>query len=338
MNPEKPRFKKILIIRFSSIGDVILTSPIVRCIKDQTGAELHYLTKASMTSLVNNNPYVDKVIPFEKEDASLIDRLRDEGYDLIVDLHHNLRSRKISLKLKTQVIRFYKANIEKWLKVNLKWDRLPKQHLVDRYFDALRRIGVQNDGKGLDFFIDEKDREKAKEWTSNHSSIVCISLGASFFTKRIPVSKIISWIASFDESRIILIGGKDVLSDAQGIENHFGQKIINLCGEINLQTSAAIIEHSNVLISGDTATMHMGAALGTPLISVWGNTIPEFGMSAYYGTQENRNVNLEVPNLSCRPCSKLGHGECPKGHFKCMMDQSDSRLIKEVNRQTQQIN
>ena len=336
METKKPRFKKILIIRFSSIGDVILTSPIVRCVKNQTGAELHYLTKSGMSSLVKNNPHIDKVIPFEKEDSTLLQRLKEEKYDLIIDLHHNLRSRKVSLALKTKVVRFHKANVAKWLKVNLKWDRLPKQHLVDRYFDALGRMGIENDGKGLDFFIDDKDSEKAQSYTQGAKPVVSISLGASFFTKRIPVSKISSWIKAFDESRIILIGGKDVIQDAKEIEEQHPGKILNLCGQINLQTSAAIIKESNVLISGDTATMHMGAALGTYLISVWGNTIPEFGMSPYYGKQENRNVNLEVLDLSCRPCSKLGHGSCPKGHFKCMMDQSDSRLIEEVNRRTHQ--
>ncbi len=336
MSTKEIVLNKILVVRFSSIGDVILTSPIVRCIKNQTGAELHYLTKAAMCSLVNNNPYIDKVIAFDKKDTNLLRSLKDQQYDLIVDLHHNLRSRKISWSLGVKTIRFHKANIEKWLKVNFKCDRLPKQHLVDRYFDALRRMGIRNDHQGLDFFINERDHKSAEAYIKQSKNIICISLGASFFTKRIPVSKIQSWIKAFDESRIILIGGKDVLKDAHEIEEQFPQKVVNLCGKINLQTSAAIIKNSKVLITGDTATMHMGAALNTSMISVWGNTIPEFGMSAYYGNQKNKNFNLEVKDLSCRPCSKLGHDKCPKGHFKCMFDQSDSRLIEQVYRLTDQ--
>ena len=152
--------KKVLVIRFSSIGDIVLTTPIVRCIKQQLeGVEVHYLTKDQFKTVLESNPYIDKLICIDKENdiAGVMKILKAEGYDYIIDLHKNIRTFRVKMKLKVPSFTFNKLNVEKWLLVKLKINILPKVHIVDRYFKAVKSLGVVNDNKGLDYFIDEKD-------------------------------------------------------------------------------------------------------------------------------------------------------------------------------------
>ncbi len=322
--------QKILIIRFSSIGDVILTSPIVRCVKEQLDPELHFLTKSSMRSLLESNPHLDKIHLFKDNFPECIEELKRERFDFVIDLHNNLRSKRFIRALNVKSYSFYKANLEKWLKVNLKWDRLPKKHLVDRYFEGLKELGVDNDGLGLEYHLTNEDITLAKAEV-NQEKFITACLGASFGTKRIPKEKWIKWLEA-SPLPVVLLGGKDVTELSNIIEKIIGKSIINLVGKVKLGTTAALIEMSSLCISGDTATMHMAAAFKTPLFSVWGNTIPEFGMFPYYGNSSAHNIDFEVKDLPCRPCSKLGHDTCPKSHFKCMMEIDDSRLITELHR------
>ena len=147
---------KILIIRFSSIGDIVLTSPVIRCLKLQTGSEIHYLTKQPFVALLKNNPHVSKVFAIDKSVGEVLPALRREKYDYIIDLHHNLRT--FILKWRLPFVKSYafkKLNFEKWLLTNFKINRLPKTHIVDRYLETVKSLGVKNDGQGLDFFLPE---------------------------------------------------------------------------------------------------------------------------------------------------------------------------------------
>ena len=308
-------YKKILIIRFSSIGDVILTSPVVRCLKNQTQAEIHFLTKENFSSLVRNNPHIDKVVAYHK---GVLNILKAENYDLIVDLHNNLRSRRVRIALKAKVISFNKLNIQKWLKVNLKIDRLPDLHIVDRYFQALQKIGITDDGEGLEFFSDQESKDKTREMTAGLSTYCCLVLGANYHTKRIPLSKCKEIIEN-QSIPVILIGGDDTIDVGQSLNAFAPEKIIDFCGKLNIQESAEIIRSSQFVITGDTGMMHIAAAFKKRLFTLWGSTIPAFGMYPYYGKNNlDLNTTFQVENLSCRPCSKLGFNACPKGHFNCM--------------------
>src|ERR1051326_1645307 len=145
---------KLLVIRFSSIGDIVLTTPVLRCLKQQLpGAVVHYLTKENFSGIVRNNPYVDKVHSIKKNVAEAIDELRAEKFDHVIDLHNNLRTAQVKMKLHTPSRSFNKLNMQKWLIVNLKWNCLPAVHIVDRYLETVKPLGVKNDGKGLDHFI-----------------------------------------------------------------------------------------------------------------------------------------------------------------------------------------
>ena len=311
---------KILIIRFSSIGDIVLTTPVIRCIKQQIqGVELHYITKQIFYSVIEANPYLDKIYTINNSVFEITDQLKKEKYDYVVDLHHNLRTLKLKMVLGKKSFSFRKLNWEKFLMVYFKINKLPNIHIVDRYFETVHSINVLNDGKGLDYFISEKDEVNPSNYLpltfQNNYDVVVV--GGSYYTKQIPLNKL-NEICERSSKPLVLLGGREDAEIAEKVNQTFPETTINLCGKLNLNQSASIIKQSHQVITSDTGLMHIAAAFKKDVISIWGNTIPEFGMGVYLP-----NINskiLEVKNLSCRPCSKLGHHSCPKKHFKCMND------------------
>ena len=323
---------KVLLIRFSSIGDIVLCSALVRCVKEQSGAEVHFLTKGRFSSVVEANPNIDKVWILE-DMAKDLSELKQENYDLILDLHNNLRSSRVKRLLNSKSFTLDKINTAKWLKVNLGLDVLPKRHIVDRKFDLAKDINVYYDGKGLDFFYGY-DTSLDKEWKKEgrRTSIV---LGAAHFTKRIPEGKIIELCQEI-EGEIFLLGGPSEAALGAGIAEKVNA--INLCGKLSLHGSAQLLDSSDVVISSDTGLMHIAAALNKPLFVLWGSTVPEFGMYPFLPTGGSNYYNEEVYGLHCRPCSKIGYQACPKGHFNCMNLQDTKDIAKRVNQKLLELN
>lgn len=312
---------KILLIRFSSIGDIVLTTPVIRCIKRQLDddVELHVLTKDKFASLSHNNPYIDKTFELSNSLHELIKELKREEYDYIVDLQKNNRSKRVRLALGCEHHSFHKLDFKKMLLTTFKINKLPDVHVVDRYFDAVEPLGVQNDGRGLEFYISEtnmmQEPDVPEEFRNGFYAIV---VGGSYNTKVMPAEKVIEIIEKLDEP-VILLGGPGDMQRAKVIADAVGENVWNPVGLLNLEQSASIIKMSKAVLTGDTGMMHIAAALRKPVVSVWGNTVPEFGMYQYY--PKNLDVKsqiIEIKGLKCRPCSKLGHKKCPKGHFKCM--------------------
>lgn len=319
---------KVLILRFSSIGDIILTTPVVRCLKTQLpSCEVHYATKKSFKAIVDTNPYIDKVHVLENSLGELIVQLKREQFDLIIDLHHNLRTAIIKFRLGITSHSFNKLNIEKWLMVRSKWNRLPATHIVDRYMKTLQSLGVKNDQQGLDYFIPPAD---VVDQTTLPSRYIAFVIGAKFATKRLPNHKIIS-ICQALASPIVLLGGKEDIDNATKIVAACGAHVMNTCGQYNLNQSASIVQQAALVITHDTGLMHIAAAFQKKIISIWGNTIPAFGMYPYLPSQVAPSIIIENKNLSCRPCSKIGYNHCPKGHFSCMEQISNASIIEAVN-------
>jgi ADP-heptose:LPS heptosyltransferase len=308
-----------LIIRFSSIGDIILITPVVRCLKQQlAGMEIHFLTKKQYLPILEANPYIDKLYVIEQTIDEVIPELKSENYDQIIDLHKNFRSKGAILKLHKPSTTFNKINIEKWMIVNLKINRLPNIHIVDRCFQAVENIGVKNDNQGLDYFIPTKDEVDVKLLpTSHQSGYIGWVIGAKFKTKAYPEEKIIE-VCRKIEKPVVILGGPEDADMGDRIKSEIGERIYNSCGKFNLNQSASLVKQADKIITNDTGLMHVAAAFKKEIISLWGNTIPEFGMYPYMPENENSSHIFEVKNLSCRPCSKIGFQKCPRGHFKCM--------------------
>ncbi len=317
---------KILIIRFSSIGDIVLTTPVVRCVQKQLGAEVHFLTKKNFKGIVDNNPYISKVWTIDKHISEISTELKTENFDYVIDLHKNLRSTQIKRALSTTSFAFNKLNVEKWLMVNLKINHLPKEHIVDRYLKTVETLGVKNDGEGLDYFIPKHDEVDLAAQNIPPQYIAFV-IGAAHSTKRLPTEKIVE-ICNNIALPIVLLGGKEDINNSQLIENQSIGNMFNLCGKLNLNQSASVVRQAKMVISHDTGLMHIAAAFRKDIVSIWGNTIPEFGMTPYLPSEKSKI--FEVKDLKCRPCSKIGFDKCPKGHFQCMNDQNTEGVVKWV--------
>ena len=340
---------KILVLRFSSIGDIVLTSPVVRALHQQVpGAEVHLATKPAYRGLIEPNPYIAKGHYLTGSLKELVKELKAEKFDYIVDLHSNLRTALIKMQLAVPATSFDKLNWQKWLLVNLKINVMPREHIVDRYLAAAAPLGVRNDGKGLDYFIPPAQEVDLADLPAGFQrGYVAVAIGAQHATKRLPVEKLIELCANLRRP-VILLGGPEDETVGHIIELAFEKQaaqtvppvaaipdspyyfpnlgssgasksvILNACGRFSLHQSASLVRQAQFVVSHDTGLMHIAAAFGKEIFSVWGNTVPAFGMYPY----KTEFRVLEVPDLPCRPCSKIGYGKCPQGHFKCMRDQN----------------
>ena len=328
---------KFLILRFSSIGDIVLTTPVIRCLKKKfPEAEIHYATKKSFQSIIQHNLYISKVHLLNDSLLDLVGELRKEKFDYVFDLHNNQRTFLLKLLLGVPSSAFNKINFEKWLMVNFKINRLPKQHIVDRYLETCKKFEVENDDEGLDYFISNEDEvDLATLPVGFQNGYIGWAIGAKQNTKKFPTEKIISLLNSsaFPKLPVILLGGKEDFETGERIRlntQNSALSILNACGKYSLNQSASLVNQSKAMIANDTGLMHIAAAYKKPLLSVWGNTVPVFGMSPYYGKHEIRNQKSEIRNLECRPCSKLGYNACPQKHFNCMNLQNEQELIQKL--------
>ncbi len=312
--------KKLLIIRFSSIGDIVLTSAVVRCLKEQLpGAEIHFLTKTQYEPILRNNPYIAKTWQYDHNFKELIPQLKSQGFDFIVDLHRNFRSTFVIFRVGVRSATFPKLNFRKWLMVRFKINLLPAVHIVERYFMAVAPLNIKNDGRGLDYFIPPPDEVSVSGLPDKyHHGFHAIVIGGKHNTKIFPAEKVAE-ICNKLSQPVILLGGKEDRERGDQIAGMTGANVYNSCGLYNINQSASLIRQSTAVLTNDTGLMHVAAAFSKPIVSVWGNTIPAFGMVPYLPEKFKSNSMIaEVKGLSCRPCSKLGFKECPKKHFNCM--------------------
>ncbi|TAE29649.1 MAG: glycosyltransferase family 9 protein [Cytophagales bacterium] len=321
---------KFLVLRFSSIGDIVLTTPVVRCLKQQMpDAEVHFCTKKAHRGLVENNPYIDRAYFLDDSLNELIRELRAERYDYIIDLHHNLRTSIIKLRLGVRSYSFDKLNSQKWLLTRWKINAMPPVHIVDRYMETLRSFGIINDERGLDYFIPYRDQVEI-EWLppTHRGHYVAYAIGGQHNTKKLPLPRMIELCLRIDYP-IVLLGGPEDAVAGNAIEQALGSHLIyNACGKYNLNQSASLLQQARAVFSHDTGLMHIAAALKKKVYSIWGNTTPLFGMYPY----KTPYVVLENNAISCRPCSKIGYDRCPLGHFKCMNDLTFEFDVRELRR------
>ncbi|MBK9338683.1 MAG: glycosyltransferase family 9 protein [Lewinellaceae bacterium] len=312
---------KILLLRFSSIGDIVLTTPLARCLKQQLGAEVHFLTKQAFAPILTPNPHINRVFTFDKNLAEVLPALRREHYDWVLDLHHNLRSARVKWALGRPARAFDKLNIEKWLLVHTGINRLPDTHIVHRYMATAGHLGVRYDGQGLDYFIPDAEEVHLPALapglvTGNYIAFV---IGANYATKRLPTDKIAAVCRRIGQP-VLLLGGKAEQAAGAQIAAAAGSHVLDFCGRLSLHQSASVVRQAAKVATHDTGLMHIAAAFRKPVVSFWGNTVPAFGMYPLYPDGSDGSTIFEVPGLSCRPCSKIGYDRCPRGHFRCMND------------------
>jgi len=287
------------------MGDVILTTSIIRCLKKQLNCEIDFLTKEAFSPLISKNPHINSVFHFRKPLKENIDVLKVNSYDLIIDLQKNRKSKFISNALGVKTIRFDKLNIKKWILVQTKINLLPEKHLIDRYFDSVKELGVKNDLLGNELFIDS-DSQSSVATLNLPKTYISLAIGAQHKGKCMSETQLLSIIHNAPLPVILLGGGEQEVHIADYLMvNSNRNSLVNLVGKTSILELASIIKDSAILISGDTGSMHMASAFKVPQLSVWGCTTPDLGMWPYLASEHS--VIIQPEDHTSRPCSKLGN-------------------------------
>ncbi|MEM0999800.1 MAG: glycosyltransferase family 9 protein [Bacteroidota bacterium] len=318
---------KILIIRLSSIGDIVLTSPVIRSLRRcQPEARIHFLTKEAYAPLLAHHPGIDQLHLFAGDLNATVRELRAEGFDYVLDLHRSLRSRLIKARLRVPASTYEKDRWPILLYMRFRWGQLPTRHTVERYATALQPLGCGLDGEGLEFFLPEEMRARAARRVATQfpgQPPIAVVLGGKFATKKWPTAHFIDLLNELSQP-VILIGGPAEAEEAQEIAAAINVPSYVAAGQGGLLDSAALMTTAQLVITHDTGLMHIAVALRLPVCSLWGSTVPEIGFAPYRA--ENALLVQHPGPLDCRPCSKLGHAECPKGHFRCMRELTVERV------------
>lgn len=320
---------KILVIRFSSMGDIIYTTPVVRCLKKQLpDAEIHFLTKPAFRYIYDNNPYLDKLLLLKSTLDETVAEVKAEQYDYIIDLHNNLRTAIIKFRTGIRSSTYKKQRFRKWLSLKFKMKLVAPTHLVDRYLKTVQFLGVQNDGQPIDYYI-KAEHDLGKLLPASHQTgYAAFVIGATHFTKRMPNDKIIGICRQIGKP-VVLLGGNDVKANGEAIATAIGQQVYNACGITSLDESVFLVSKAACVLGFDTGLTHIAEAFNVPIVSIWGGTVPELLGVQPYMVKDTLVSGIE---LYCRPCSKFGLEKCPQGHFKCMKGMPEQPIIDFANR------
>ncbi|MFQ6618128.1 MAG: lipopolysaccharide heptosyltransferase II [Fidelibacterota bacterium] len=327
--------KNVLFIRFSAMGDIILSTPVIRAVrKKYPGARIHFLVKREYEDLLKFNSYLDKLLLFDagKEVKDLLryrKLIRAGNYDLILDLHNSLRSRLITAFIRgPDIRRIDKRVLKRFLLIKFKVKLFREMlSVTDRYFETVEDLGIGDDGEGLDLFLPPQ-LHSSKIGISGKLRI-CIHPGAGFYTKRwMPYRYAQLADRCMDElgAIVILIGSNNDVYIGRQIEDYMKNSPINLMGSSSILETAAVINQCQLHVCSDSGTMHVATALKKKVVAIFGPTTEELGFFPYY--TEYRVIQKK--GLKCRPCTHTGSDSCPEGHFKCMKQIEVSEVFEVV--------
>ncbi|MEM7036378.1 MAG: glycosyltransferase family 9 protein [Bacteroidota bacterium] len=321
--------RKLLIIRLSSIGDIVLTTPVIRSLRNcLPDTEIHFITKAAFVPLLAHHPALAKVHAFEGDMNATVAELRAENFDFVMDLHRNIRSRIIRTRLGKPSAVYSKDRWAVWKYTKFRWGKLPDVHTVERYARTLPALNCALDEGGLEMFVREEIMEAGKKEIEAHfeQEPVTVVLGGKWQTKKWPTEYFRDLLNALGLP-VLLLGGKAEMEEGKWLENALEVRVLNRIGEVGLLESAALMAASGLVLTHDTGLMHIGVALGKQIVSLWGNTVPELGFSPYKAPNA---LILQNTELSCRPCHKIGYDTCPKKHFRCMRDLTPEIVLPQI--------
>lgn len=325
---------KILLIRMSSIGDILLTTPLLRQLRQlYPDAEIDFLVRKEYSQLLQANPHLSRLLTIDVHEGealkALKKQIRRQGYDVIIDLHRNLRSRYLcAFWNHPPVLKIRKNQLTRFLLVHLKLNlyrrgsRRPR-HVAEKYLHAAGPLGADPQDLALEMHLPREIEESGKtRWQALAAEGygMVMAPGARHFTKRWPpeyYAQLIRQIYEATGRRTVLVGGPDEREIIAEIRRRAGEEITrSLAGEISLPETFALIRHAPCFVSNDSGLMHAAAAGGVPQVALFGSTTEELG---FFPLNPAAQV-LQNPHLTCRPCSHIGRDACPKGHFRCMKE------------------
>jgi lipopolysaccharide heptosyltransferase II len=333
---------KTLIIRFSSVGDIVLSTSLVRTLRRRfPQSTMDYLIRSDYAELLRGNPYLSTVLEFPGagtwRDLQHFRRLiRESGYDLIIDLHGSLRSRALCSGL-PNVVRLCKRVVERFFLIHLQWDlyRLGRgaPDVVQRYLETVRPWGVVDDGQGLDLFPDAAAFAQLGKLFSDPlpETLIGICPSARHQTKIWPAeffAEAGAELARKFQSPLVLFGSAPESPRCEEILRMIHARepsatVLDASGKLSFLGTAAAMDHCAVILTNDSGLMHIAAARKRKIIAIFGSTVRQFG----FFPPPELSILLEQHGLSCRPCTHIGRRECPKGHFRCMREIAPSRAV-----------
>lgn len=314
-----PEFKKILVIRLSSLGDIILSFPLLNILrKKYPAADLHFLTKEKFSEVIMLNPNVDKIIETDKNLSITKNKIVNEKYDLILDIHKNMKSIYLTTGIGVEVRRIVKNNLMKMLLVKFKINMF--KEIISVYKKYILTLNDNLNEDELKFTTSDLLISEETRFDFPYS---VISPTSRHYTKTYPADNFIEFIHTRENETFILTGSSDKTDkEICSKINSECKNTINLCGELSISELASVIKGSEYVICNDSAVLHISEALNKKTYAIFGSTVKEFG----FFPQLNTSEALEISGLKCRPCSHIGLPECPEKHFKCMME-TDLRKI-----------
>ncbi|MBR9975165.1 MAG: lipopolysaccharide heptosyltransferase II [Bacteroidetes bacterium] len=324
----EPSLRKVLVLRLSSIGDVILATPMLRAIKRRFPECLvDMVTRREFGELLTGNPHIDRLHLLDTAEGraglrALNLALMSERYDAVFDLHNNFRSRTIRNGLSSNVHIIRKRGVRRLLLYRFKWNTYREIVPVpERYMETTARYGVKADAEGPRLYPDDGTRLSARlklraAGADPARPSVGLCPGAMHFTKRWPAEHFVGLarLLVAEGERLLLLGGTADHEAAAAIARLAPEHITDLTGRLTLMETAAAMEYCRVVVANDSGLMHMATAMSRPVVALFGGTVREFGFFPYHAS----SVVLEVEGLRCRPCSHIGRDRCPEGHFACL--------------------
>ena len=328
---------RVLCVRFSSIGDILLTTPLVRALhRRHPEAELYFVTKRAMAGLVIENPHLTGVIALRQNEriTDLAAQLRALAPTHGLDLHGSLRSAALRFLVPCQWSGYSKRKLARTALISTKINLYGKPVPVpERYFEATRAPGggldVEPDGGPPEFFLAPPARERIAQWLAQHGldarAFVALAPGAAHATKRWPTHH---WRSLADQLSklgygLVALGGPE----DRELAAELGPGVVNAAGEFSLQETGACLARAKVLVSGDTGVMHMATGVGTSVVALFGPTVELFGFFPY-----TRRAEVLERDLDCRPCSAMGTERCPLGHHRCLEETFPDQVAAAVQR------
>lgn len=328
--------KSFLIIRLSSIGDVVLTTALVRCLRaSYPSARIDYVVKKEFATLLEGNPHINKVIPFDKnlgfrgliQCRRLIAQAR---YTHILDLQKNIRSFLLARLQGATVSNFSKKVLARKLLIQLKWNFYQDvKPVLQRYFESVKKLGIVYDGKGTEVFPTADDQRKAMEYLPSANGLdekwIGLAPGAQWANKRWPAENFALAAHALSETYdapLLALGGKSDSETVGRVEQNLQLPLVRLDGKTTLMQSAAVLSRCKLLLTNDTGMMHLAQAVGTAVVAIFGPTTRQLGFFPF--PPNSRVAESDVP---CRPCTQKGRKQCPKGHFNCMHQVTPEMVI-----------
>jgi ADP-heptose:LPS heptosyltransferase len=324
----------ILLLRLSSLGDCMLTTPVVGGLAALPNARVVVATRPAYAQVYANNPHVAQCIevntnlPFNEQKKALV-----EGgpYDCVIDLHDSLRTRLLRRGLSRRIMVVYKRALQRRLLVSMKIDLMRgAPDVLGRYFETVSSLSVVDDGTGPELFIGGTPLPDGA-WFASANPVIAIAPGARHFTKRYPADLSAQVVARLIERgmRVLIVGGGDdreIVDDViHRVDPGIRDFILDRAGSWSIHQTARALDACAAVLTNDSGLMHIAWARKRPTIAIFGSTVHQFGFVPRSGC-----TVLEREGLSCRPCSHVGRAECPKGHFNCMREIAVEDVVRGV--------